>query len=86
MPGACRERAGACRHVPERAAPVKLQTKGMTGSLLCSDRHSSPGELRIAKRQTSTGKMPYAGQVPISGKVRPVPQVRQEGPRSLFPF
>ena len=86
---ACQERGGSvlerARSMPERASPVKLQTKEDDGSLLCPDRHSSPGELRIAKRRTSTGKMPYAGQVPISGNVRPVPQARQEGPRSLFP-
>ena len=52
VPGACRsvpERAG---RMPERAGHVKLQTKGGNVVLLCSDRHSSPGELRMAKRQT----------------------------------
>ena len=72
--------------MPECAGPVKLQTKGDDGLLLCSDRHSSPGELRIAKKQVPAGKMPDAGQVPISGNVRPVPQTCQQGPRSLFPF
>ena len=77
-PDACQERGGSMPErvgsVPERAGPVKLQTKGDDGLLLCSDRHSSPGELRIAKGQTSAGKMPNAGQVPISGNVRLVPQ------------
>ena len=84
--GVCQERGGS---VPERAGTCRSREatdKGDDGFLLCSDRHSSPGELRIAKRQTSAGKMPYAGQVPISGNVRPVPQARQQGPRSLFPF
>ena len=40
-PDACQERGGS---VPERAGPVKLQTKGDNGFLLCSDWHSSPGE------------------------------------------
>ena len=50
--GAWREHARTCRSVPERVSHVKLQTKGGNGALLCSDRHSSPGELRIAKGQT----------------------------------
>ena len=45
VPEAWRGVPERARRVPERAGPVKLQTKG----LLCSDRHGSPGELRIAK-------------------------------------
>ena len=52
--GGVEERAGACQAC---AGPVKLQTK----ALLCSDRHSSPGELRMAKGQMSTGKHAGAG-------------------------
>ena len=55
----------ACRSVPERAGHVKLQTKESNGALLCSDRHSSPGELRIAKGQTSTRKKANAGRHPF---------------------
>ena len=86
VPGAWRERAGACRNVPKRVGPVKLQTKGDDGFLLCSDRHSSPGELRMAKGQTSAGKMLNAGKVSISGNVRLVPQAHYQGPRSLCPL
>ena len=65
VPGAWRERARTCRSVPEHVNHVKLQTKGRNGALLCSDRHSSPGELRIAKGQTSAGKRANAGRHPF---------------------
>ena len=61
MPGACRSVPERARRVPERAGPVKLQTKG----LLCSDRHSSPGMPRMAKGQTSAGKHAGAGRYPF---------------------
>ena len=51
--------------MPERAGHVKLQTKGGNVALLCSDQHSSPGELRIAKGQTSTRKKANAGRYPF---------------------
>ena len=51
--------------MPERAGHVKLQTKGSNGALLYSDRHNSPGELRIAKEQTSAGKRANAGRYPF---------------------
>ena len=55
--GACQERGGRvperAGRMPERAGPVKLQTKEANVALLCSDRHGSPGELRMAKGQTS---------------------------------
>ena len=55
--GACRNVPERARSVPDRAGPVKLQTK----ALLCSDRHSSPGMPRMAKGQMSTGKHAGAG-------------------------
>ena len=55
--GACQEHGGRVPErvgrMPERAGPVKLQTKEAYVDLLCSDRHGSPGELRIAKGQMS---------------------------------
>jgi len=60
--GACQERGGRvperAGRMPERAGPVKLQTKEANVGLLCSDRHGSPGELRIAKGQTHAGMVP----------------------------
>ena len=54
--------------MPERASHVKLQTKGGNGTLLCSDWHSSPGELRIAKEQTSADKRANADRYPFRVK------------------
>ena len=51
--------------MPERASHVNLQTKGSNGILLCSDRHNSPGKLRIAKEQTSAGKSANADRYPF---------------------
>ena len=60
--GACQERGGrvpeCAGSMPERARPVKLQTKEAYVALLCSDRHGNPGELRMAKGKTSAGMVP----------------------------
>ena len=60
--GACQERGRRVPErawrMPERAGPVKLQTKEAYVALLCSDQHGSPGELRMAKGQTSAGMVP----------------------------
>ena len=54
-PGRVPEHTGS---MPERVGHVKLQTKEGYVALLCSDWHSSPGELRIAKGQTHAGMVP----------------------------
>ena len=67
--GACQDRGGRVLEragsMPERARPVKLQTKEAYVALLCSDRHGSPGWLRIAKGQTSAGKEPMPDRYPF---------------------
>ena len=54
--------------MPERVSHVKLQTKEGDAILLCSDRRSSPGELRIAKEQMSAGKGANADRYPFRVK------------------